>query len=148
MQFNELREVSDRLTPEVLLASAEVRMSSEEYFALERRILSAIRFRFKLTSPMDYMEGYLSRFPFLPKLRHILPTIIEFALIQPQACQFSAEEIFYGAVLSQFSTQRIVLSDFQKNVLMGLTDCWANAQAMSSIIAFGVNKYGSQQPTQ
>lgn len=128
-----------------MLASAEVIISTEKYLLLEMMILSAIRFRFKFTSPLDYVEGYLERFPFFPRSRHILPTIIEFALIQPQACQFSAEELFYGAVLSQFTSQRVALTDFQKNVLLGLTDCWGNAQTMSGIIASGVNRYGSPQ---
>jgi hypothetical protein len=111
------------------------------------KILQAIHFRFKLTSPLDYMDGYLARFPFLPRLRHILPTIIEFALLQPQACQFSAEELFYGAVLAQFLNQRVMLTDFQKNVLLGLTDCWGNTQTIGNIIADAVNRYGAQQPT-
>ena len=145
IQFNELRSVSDRLTPEVLLSSAGISITKDEYFSLEMRILSAIRFRFKYTTPYDYINAYLARFPFLPKLKLIIPTIIEFALLQPQACQFTSEEIFYGAVLSIFANQRIVLNDFQRNVFVRLTDCWGNAEQMSGLIVTGVDRYGSQQ---
>lgn len=82
----------------------------------------------------------------MPRLKIIIPAIIEFALLQPQTCQFTAEEIFYGAVLSIFANQRIVLTDFQRNVFVRLTDCWGNAEVMSGLIVTGVDRYGSQQP--
>jgi hypothetical protein len=50
------------------------------------KIVAAMRFKFKYTTPSDYIDIFLARFPFVPKYRDILPTIIEFALLTPQAC--------------------------------------------------------------
>jgi hypothetical protein len=103
-----------------------------------------LQFKFYYTTPHDYIAVYLARFPFMPKLKNVLPTIIEFALIQPQACQFTAEEIFFGAVMSLFTTQQIILTDFQREIFYRLTDCWDNASIMSNLITKGINKYGCQ----
>lgn len=41
--------------------------------------------------------------------------------------------------------ERVGLTDFQRNVLGGLTDCWARARLMGEIIAGSVRKYAGQK---
>jgi hypothetical protein len=124
MQFNETRSVSDLLTPETLLTNANIAFSRDSYFGLEMRILTAIRFRFMYTTPYDYVDIFMARFPFFPKMRQALPIFIEFANIQGQSCDYTSEELFYGAVLAICECGGLIFSEFQRQVFMGLTDCW------------------------
>ncbi len=36
----------------------------------------ALKGKLNITTPYDYIVVYLARFPFLPKLKNVLPTII------------------------------------------------------------------------
>jgi hypothetical protein len=62
--------------------------------------MRSLAFVFRFTSPDNYLDIFIERFPFFPKLRNVIPKFIELALMRPCACEFNAEEIFFGAVLS------------------------------------------------
>lgn len=48
-------------------------------------------------------------------------------------------------MLSQLG--KVELTDFQRNVLGGLTDCWGRAKVMGEMIAGSVRKYAVRQPS-
>jgi hypothetical protein len=63
-----------------------VAFSRDYYINLEWKILTALNLKVQFTTPYDYIDIFIARFPFLPKIRSVLPFFIEFALIQPKAC--------------------------------------------------------------
>lgn len=62
--------------------------------------MRSLSFVFRYTSPNDYLDIFMERFPFFPKFRKAIPKFIELAMMRPNACEYKAEELFFGAVLS------------------------------------------------
>jgi hypothetical protein len=116
------------------MASANLAYSSNSYIAVETKIFIALGSRLKYTTPFDYIDIFMTRFPFFPKMREALPLFIEFALMHPNACEFTAEEVFFGAVLAIFEVKDIHLNEFMGEVMTGLTDSWSNANQVKSQI--------------
>jgi hypothetical protein len=134
-----VRNVSDLITPERLMASAHLTFSSDSYFAVEMKIFTALGFRFKYTTPFDYIDTFMALFPFFPKMRDAFPLFLEFALIHPNACQFTAEEVFFGAVMAILEIKHIHLNEFLAKIMRGLTDSWSNANHVKSQIIEGIS---------
>ncbi len=86
-----MRTVSEKVTGEFLFALCSLDFSRDNYFNMEVNILYALRMRFKYTTPLDYVDVLMARFPFFPSMQHVLPGFIEVACIHPNACEFSSE---------------------------------------------------------
>lgn len=127
MQFNELRDVADQLTPQCLFQMAELEYTSDFYFGLEAQIISALRFRFKYTTPYDYIEGFCQRFPWNINFRNALGEILDMTLALPFCAGYSAEEVFYGTVETIFRAKKVNLTVTQQRVLQSMTDTWVRA---------------------
>ena len=127
MQFNELRDVADRLTPQCLFQMAELDYTGDFYYELEAQMIAALKFRFKYTTPYDYIDGFCERFPWNINFRSALAQILDMILALPICASFSTEELFYGTVETIFRAKNITLTPLQKNVLLGLTDTWGRS---------------------
>ena len=100
-----------------------------------------LRLRFKFTTPIDYLEIFLARFPFFPNLKHLLPNFIEFACVHSLACEFSAEELFYGCVLAAFEMKHVRLGEREGKILMGLSDSWGRSEVAKGLIVEGISAF-------
>lgn len=65
-------------------------LTKAEYIDMELRMTKALRFRFRYTAPLDYLEIFLARFPFYPRMRYVLPKYVELAMLRPSMCEFTA----------------------------------------------------------
>jgi hypothetical protein len=86
--------------------------------------MRSLSYVFRYTSPSDYLDVFMERFPFFPNFRPVLLKLIELALMRPNACSFKAEELFFGAVLALIKTKKQVLTPLQNTILLSMTDCW------------------------
>ena len=82
--------MSERLSPEALFGSAGVCYSGDFYLGLEMKILGALKFRLSYTTPYDYLDIFMARFPFFPKMRQALPIFIEFANVHSASCEYTS----------------------------------------------------------
>jgi hypothetical protein len=81
------------------------------------------------------MDIFLARFPFFPKMRLALPKYVELAMMRPSACGLTGEEIFFGAVQVVVELHGLILNDFQRTILLSVTDSWAGARRAAEMIA-------------
>ena len=89
--------------------------------------------RFK--SPEDFLNEFLLVFPSHKKLfKNAMPSIIDLALIHSRACEFTAEEIFFGAILAALKIVPINLTDSDFEDLLCLTDKWESSQVVCQMI--------------
>ena len=80
-----------------------------------------LNFKFKYTTPYDYIDIFMAKFPFFPKMNDI-------------SCEYNAEEIFFGSVLALLEKSNAFLDNFQQNILKRLTDSWPRAKIMGVIL--------------
>ncbi len=78
--------------------------------ALEAKVMRSVSFVFRYTTPNDYLDNFMERFPFFPKFKKVIPKFIELALMRPHACEFTAEELFYGAVIALIQLHKLTIS--------------------------------------
>jgi hypothetical protein len=69
-----------------LLNSVDINLSKSDFIILEARVMRSLSNIFRYTSPNDYLEVFMERFPFFPKYRVVIPKFIELALIRPNSC--------------------------------------------------------------
>ena len=93
-----------------------------------------LNFKFKYTTPYDYIDIFMAKFPFFPKMNDIFPVIIKLALLHHISCEYNAEEIFFGSVLTLLEKSNAFLDNFQQNILKRLTDSWPRAKIMGVIL--------------
>ena len=106
---------------------AELEFTGQLYYHLEAQIIAALRFRFKYTTPYDYIDGFCERFPWNINFKNALTEILDVTLALPFCASYSTEELFYGTVETIFRAKNINLTPVQKSVLGGLTDTWPRA---------------------
>lgn len=141
IKFNELREVSDIFTPQYLFQMASLEFSGDFYNSIEGQIIAALKFRFKYTTPYDYIDAFCQRFPWHINFRNALASILDVTLALPCCASFSAEEIFYATVETIFRAKNVALTQTQKNVFLGLTDTWSRAGELSGLILSSISEF-------
>jgi hypothetical protein len=119
--------VAEQLTPQCLFQMAQIDYTPRFYFGLEAQIIAALRFRFKYTTPYDYIEGFCQRFPWNINFKNALGEILDMTLALPFCAGYSAEEVFYGTVETIFKARKVVLTETQRRVLRSMTDTWERA---------------------
>ena len=118
-----------------LMSSAGIELAVDEYFQFEVFILQTLNFKLRYTSPQEHFDSFLARFPYQKKLfQQALPSLILLTLIHPQACEFTSEEIFFGAVLSVLEIVPLTLNDSQQRLLNSLTNNWEAATRVKELI--------------
>jgi hypothetical protein len=118
-----------------LMAGAGIDLTSDEYFQFEVSILQILGFRMRYTTPQDYLDSFIRSFPHQRKLfQQALPPLILLALIHPEACKYTAEEIFFGAVLAVLEIIPLNLNDSQNRKLFSLSSRWEQAAKVKALI--------------
>lgn len=145
-QFNELRETADRLSPDFLLLASETPIERDAFFALELQVLTALRLRFKRTTPYDYFPVFFARFPWMSRAREAIGDILHMAIALPEACAFSAEELFYASVWATFEYKQVRLTPLQMNVLASATAKWDRARQMGERILLVIRAFFQPEP--
>jgi len=103
-------------------------LSEEKYLALETKILTILKLKDKLITPYDYCSIFYERFPWLPNMQDALVNVLSLAVAIPEACGYSAEELFYGSVWAIFLYKKAKLSELQKKEIKSMTNGWPNAE--------------------
>lgn len=101
-KFNEKSEVQGQFTPQYLFSMAGLPYSGEYYYSLESQIVSALRFRFKFTTPFDYLPIFAALFPWNTSFLTAITDILNLTIILPACASFSSEEIFYATIKTIF----------------------------------------------
>jgi hypothetical protein len=107
-----------------LLKLANLGCSREFYLSLETQILSALKFKFKFTTPYDYIPIFYSKYPWQANCAQTLEEIIDLTIALPFCANYSAEEIFFGTLATIVTAKNMVLNDVQQKVLLSMTNCW------------------------
>lgn len=86
-------------------------------------------------TPDEYLEPFLSSFPFYQDFfRSEVPKYLELGAMHPRACEFTTEEMFYGAVLVALQAPGVVVSVRKERILLEMTKCWGRASKSALLI--------------
>lgn len=89
-----------------------IEYSDETLINSEISVWSALHFRMMFTTTEDFLNTFLALFPYYSKMFKLaLPKYIELGLIHPLACEFTSEEIVYGAVLALIEVSGVDMKD-------------------------------------
>jgi hypothetical protein len=138
--------VADRYTPEYLLRLTDTAISGDQYFVLEIKVLTALRMRFKLTTPYDYFPYFFARFPWLQCTREAINDLLHLAVALPKACSYSAEELFYSCVQAIFLYKAVQLTELQRSVFSSMTDSWGKSRELSLEILGVIQSFMEPSP--
>jgi hypothetical protein len=72
-------------------------------------------------------------------LRNHLLRFVELGLLHPSACEFTAQEMFYGAVIVFLKATRALVDNRKRKILSEITDCWGRATAAAILITYVLN---------
>lgn len=109
-------------------------------------IYKCLNYELRYITPDEFKLDFFDRFPHYNKVfRYSLPKFIQLALLHPQACEFKAEEIFYGAVVTTIKKADIKMNDSKKITLLAMTNCWEKAVLISEMIQKQIEK-GDDEP--
>lgn len=66
-------------------------------------VLTALDYNFRYTSPYDYFPIFFNSFPWYPQLEEALKMVLNLAIVLPESCENTAEQIFYGSLVAIFT---------------------------------------------
>lgn len=89
---------------------ANIECSREFYFSLETRILSALKFKAKFTTPYEYIPIFYSKYPWQVNCAQALAEIIDLTIALPFCADYSAEEVFFGTVTTIIRAKNMALN--------------------------------------
>ena len=103
--------------------------------------MSALRFRFKFTTPFDYIPVFAALFPWNASCQAAITDILNLTIVLPACASFSSEEIFYATIRTIFQTKAVALSPMQAHILASVTDTWPRASQLSLLILDEISSF-------
>lgn len=120
---------------------ADLPYSGDYYYSLESQIVSALRFRFKFTTPFDYIPIFAALFPWNTSCQAAITDILNLTIVLPACASFSSEEIFYATIKTIFQVKSVVLPPMQAHILANVTDTWPRASQLSLLILDEISSF-------
>lgn len=110
------------------------------------QILHCIEFNLNFTSPYNYIKPFFEYFPWLNKLKKLLPMVIDLAISFPKSSAYSAEDLFFGCFRAAVNIKQCQLNDLQKKVLEAQITNQATVQTIAAFVE-GYFNSGVGNPT-
>lgn len=70
--------------------SAELKVSGDESLNYELKVLTALGFKFKYTTPYDFIEPFVARFPWYPQIIPVIMDVLNVMVTLVEGCQYTA----------------------------------------------------------
>lgn len=93
-----------------MLEESECEASSGELCYLLEAVTTALSFNLRYTTPNDYFPIFFHCFPWYPQLEEAINMVLKLVLALPEACEYTAEQVFYGSVLAILAYRGVIIS--------------------------------------